>query len=139
MRVLIFILVGSLFCSCGNNLLLYKHSSAHSEMDLYYISEETMVSHTVFCNVNRDLDESYSHKILYAFKDSLAELDGKTFEAGASSEFITRYTFSSEQFMAKEDGRLSGTVKVISANRDRIILKENIKVVDLGETYRFKG
>ena len=120
-------------------MLLYKHSSAHSEMDLYYISEETMVSHTVFCNVNRDLDESYSHKILYAFKDSLAELDGKTFEAGASSEFITRYTFSSEQFMAKEDGRLSGTVKVISANRDRIILKENIKVVDLGETYRFKG
>jgi hypothetical protein len=126
--------------SCSKNLLTYKYKRHFYEHSTF-LNDSTFVQ-SISYNRRRVIDEEYAHKLIFSFYDIAAAKEKKILNLKTDRDIVkTSYDLFSVWNWEDENYELSGEIEILKWDKNKLKLKEKIKVIDhqRKETYHFVG
>lgn len=124
------------------NLLTYKHRAYYSETSIIYRDSTMRLEQSVFYNKPGTIDEEYSCLLTLTFKDTAAARAKKILNLASDTLIVkARFDIVSVWNWGGDGYPATGQVEILTWERDKIRLKENVTVVhkQRNEKYQLKG
>jgi hypothetical protein len=126
--------------SCSKNLLTYKYKRNFYERSIF-LNDSTLLQ-SISYNRRRVIDEEYTQRLVFSFYDIAAAKEKRILNLKTDRYIVkTNYYLFSVWNWEDENYELSGEIEILKWDKNKLRLKENIKITDLQrkKTYYFVG
>jgi hypothetical protein len=133
----------TILASCSRtNLLTYKHKKNYKEKSIITSDPNFKLDQNVCYNRPAVIDEEFCYHLTLKFIDAAAAITKRILDLQADTLMVKAgYGTVSVWNWSDENSKVTGQIEILKWDKDEIILKENIRVIDLRrkETKRFMG